>query len=377
MQAGIVAGEASGDLLGAALINAVNAQRSGCTFRGVAGPAMMAAGCDVLFDQNRLAVMGIVEVLGRYRELRGCQRQVIRHFLECPPDVFIGIDAPDFNLAIETVLRRARVKTVHFVSPSVWAWRRYRLRKIRHAVDLMLVLFPFESDFYRHYGIPVRFVGHPLADMIALQPDPVAARAELGLPAGRPVVALLPGSRASEIQRIAPVCFDTAQWLRDRDSSLTFVFALAQERDRALLARAVPALGEDAGIQVMTAKTRRVIEAADVVLVASGTATLECLLYKKPMVVTYRQPALTYAIARRMIRVPYCSLPNLLAGEAVVPELFQEAAVGAKIGPALLQWLQDTPAQERLRERFTAIHHQLRHDAAASAARAVLELAGC
>lgn len=375
LRIGIVAGEASGDLLAAGLMQALKQRYPAVEFEGIAGPAMIAAGCKALFPSEKLAVMGLVEVLVHYRELHGIRSQVRDHFLKQPPDVFIGVDAPDFNLGLERSLKEAGIKTVHYVSPSVWAWRQYRVKKIAKSVDLMLTLFPFEADFYRQHKIKVEFVGHPLADMIPLEPDRAAARADLGLPLDRPVVALLPGSRMSEVNALGNILVDTATWLHQQQKDIVFVAPLATKATRSAFEEIVKKAAQpDIDLRVQEGRARDVMAAADVVILASGTATLEALLLKRPMVVTYRLAPLTHWIAKQMIKTSYISLPNLLAGEPVVSELIQEQATADNLGKKTLELLRNPSSYDRVVGKFQQIHHRLRQNASDRAATAVLEL---
>ncbi|MBI3771202.1 MAG: lipid-A-disaccharide synthase [Gammaproteobacteria bacterium] len=375
LRIGIVAGEASGDLLAAGLIQSIKQRHPTAEFEGIAGPAMIAAGCKALFPAEKLAVMGLVEVLAHYRELHGIRNQVRDHFLKQPPDVFIGVDAPDFNLGLERLFKEAGIKTVHYVSPSVWAWRQYRVKKIAKSVDLILTLFPFEADFYRQHNVRVAFVGHPFADMIPLEADRVAARTKLGLPLDRPIVALLPGSRMSEVNALGKLLLDTASWIHQRQKDIVFVAPLATKATQSAFeefANEFVTSGID--LRVQEGQARDVMEAADVVILASGTATLEALLLKRPMVVTYRLAPLTYWIAKRMIKTPYVSLPNLLAGELVVSELIQDQATADNLGQKTLELLRNPTDYDRIVGMFQRIHYQLRQNASERAATAVLEL---
>ncbi len=368
----LVAGEASGDLLGADLVQALRARIPGVRFEGVAGPRMTAQGVDALFGAERLAVMGLVEPLARLPELLGVRRRLARRWTQDPPDLFVGIDAPDFNLALEAGLRRAGVPTVHYVSPSVWAWRRYRLRKIARAVDLMLTLFPFEARFYEERGIPVRFVGHPLADRLPLEPDAGLARRALGLDESARYLALLPGSRDSEVRALAGVLQRTAVWLHERRPDLRFLVPLVGQSAREIWEEERARQGLELPFHLFQGRSRTVMEAADTVLLASGTATLEALLLKRPMVVTYRMHPLSYRLYRRLVKVEHVALPNLLAGTTLVPELLQDEAVPERLGPAVLEALDH--GAERLREPFERIHRELKRDASASAAEAIAAL---
>lgn len=372
LRIGIVAGESSGDMLGAALMAAIKQRLPEAVFTGIAGPRMIEQGCRALFPAEKLAVMGLVEVLGHYRELSRIRKQLIRDFLADPPDVFIGIDAPDFNLGLEGALRRGAIPTVHYVSPSVWAWRRYRLKKIARSTDLMLTLFPFEAAFYEEHHIPVRYVGHSLADAIPLEADRAGARRQLGLPQQDEVVALLPGSRMTEVRMLGEVFIAAAKRLRERRPRLRFVAPLATAATRALFTEQLR--DSDLPITIVDGQSQQALAAADAAMVASGTATLEALLLKCPMVMAYRLKPLTYWLAKRLVKVPYFSLPNLLAQRALVPELIQEAATAERLAQAVETHLDDKPASARLIAEFRAIHLGLRRDAARQAAHAVLAL---
>jgi len=376
LRIGVVAGEASGDLLGAGLIKAIRQRHPDARIEGIAGPEMIAAGADSLFPMDRLSVMGIVEVLGRYRELLGIRRQLATHFKRNPPDVFIGIDAPDFTLGLERQLRDAGIKTVHYVSPSVWAWRQGRVKKIARSTDLMLTLFPFENDIYQRHRVPVRFVGHPLADTIPLQVDRAAARQALSLPAQAEVLALLPGSRSNELNYLSDTFIDTVRWLRQRRPELEVVVPLANAVRRQQFEAALARAGDAPAMRLVDGRSREVMAAADAVLLASGTAALEAMLLKRPMVVAYRLAALTYWLAKRLVKVSNYSLPNLLAGESLVPELIQHDATPEKLGAAVLEFLQNPETAEHVHRRFDEIHRRLRLDASEQAADAVLELLG-
>jgi len=315
--------------------------------------------------------MGLVEVLGRLFELLGRRRQLARDLIAAKPDVFIGIDAPDFNLGLELKLRRAGIKTVHYVSPSVWAWRQKRVLKIREACDLMLTLFPFEAQFYDAHQVPVRFVGHPLADAIPLQADRVAAREALDLPQDGPVVALMPGSRGGEVARLGDLFLDAAIRLRALRPGVRFLLPCATPERRAQLEQMLAS--RDLPLTLLDGRSHEALAACDAVLIASGTATLEALLYKRPMVVAYRVAPLTYRILKRLVKSPYISLPNLLAERLLVPELIQEAATAEALAQAVAPLIDGGQVQT---EGFDVIHRALRRDASVSAADAVLKLAG-
>ncbi len=369
----IVAGEPSGDLLASALIRALRARHPDLHCEGIAGPRMIEAGCRCLAPVERLSVMGLFEVLKDYLGLAWLRRRLIRRWIAQPPDIFIGVDAPDFNLSLELALRRAGVRTVHFVSPSVWAWRRYRLRKIARAVDMMLTLFPFEEDFYTEHRIPVRFVGHPFADEIEMEPDREKARAKLGLEAEGKIVALLPGSRIGELRALAEPIALTARWIHRRRPGIRFVCALADSPTFDIFSQTLARHAPDLPCTLSIGGARDAIAASDAVLLASGTATLEAMLLKRPMVITYRTMRLTWLLGRRLLLAAHIGLPNLLAGERLVPELLQDEAVPERLGPEVLECL-DHPRPERI-ETFRRIHRRLRNDAATKAAEAVLEVA--
>ena len=366
----LVAGEASGDILGAGLMRALKAQHPSVEFIGVGGPLMQAEGLTSYFPMERLSVMGLVEVLGRLRELLARRKLLIQTLIAEKPDVFIGIDAPDFTLNIELKLRQAGIKTVHYVSPSVWAWRQKRVLKIREGCDLMLTLLPFEARFYEEKGVPVRFVGHTLADTIPLQADRAAARAELGLPEG-PLVALMPGSRGGEVGRLGALFFDAAERLLALKPGVRFVLPCSSPQRRAQIEALL--VGRDLPLTLLDGHSHLALAACDAVLIASGTATLEALLYKRPMVVAYRLAPLTYWILKRMVKSPYISLPNLLAQRLLVPELLQDAATPEALAQTILPLIDGGEEQTR---GFDEIHRTLRRDASNQAADAVLTLIG-
>ena len=366
----LVAGEASGDILGAGLMRALKARHPAVEFIGVGGPLMQAEGLTSYFPMERLSVMGLVEVLGRLRELLARRKLLIQTLIEEKPDVFIGIDAPDFTLNIELKLRQAGIKTVHYVSPSVWAWRQKRVLKIREGCDLMLTLLPFEARFYEEKGVPVRFVGHTLADTIPLQADHAAARAELGLPDG-PLVALMPGSRGGEVGRLGSVFFDAAERLLALKPGVRFVLPCASPQRRAQIETLLE--GRNLPLSLLDGQSHLALAACDAVLIASGTATLEALLYKRPMVVAYRLAPLTFWILKRMVKSPYISLPNLLAQRLLVPELLQDDATPEALAQTLLPLIDGGEEQTR---GFDEIHRTLRRDASNQAADAVLSLIG-
>jgi lipid-A-disaccharide synthase len=365
----LVAGEASGDILGAGLMRALKARHPGIRFIGVGGPLMEAEGMQSYFPMERLSVMGLVEVLGRLRELLRRRKELIATLIQARPDAFIGIDAPDFTLNIELKLHQAGIKAVHYVSPSVWAWRQKRVLKIREGCDLMLTLLPFEARFYEEQGVPVKFVGHPLADTIPLLADRQGARAELGLANDAAVVALMPGSRGGEVKRLGELFLDTAQRLLEQRPGLCFVLPCANAHRREQLETLLA--GRNLPVTLLDGQSHTALAACDAVLIASGTATLEALLYKRPMVVAYRLSSLTFWILKRMVKSPYVSLPNLLAQRMLVPELLQEAATARSLAEQLLPLIDGGNVQT---EGFDAIHRTLRRDASNQAAEAVLAL---
>ncbi|WP_043238184.1 lipid-A-disaccharide synthase [Stutzerimonas azotifigens] len=367
----LVAGEASGDILGAGLMRALKARHPAVEFIGVGGPRMEAEGLRSYFPLERLAVMGLVEVLGRLPELLARRRRLARTLIAARPDVFIGIDAPDFNIGLEHRLRQAGISTVHYVSPSVWAWRQNRVLKIRQACDLMLALFPFEAQFYDRHGVNVRFVGHPLADDIPLEADRQAARERLDLPQDESIVALLPGSRGGEVARLGGLFLDAAERLRALRPGIRFVLPCASPERRVQLEQMVA--GRDLPLTLLDGRSHEALAACDAVLIASGTATLEALLYKRPMVVAYSVAPMTYRILKRLVKSPWISLPNLLAERLLVPELLQDAATPEAMAQLLSPLLDGGEVQT---EGFDLIHRALRRDASSQAAAAVLELAG-
>lgn len=370
---GIVAGEASGDLLGSHLIRALKKQRPDLKFVGIAGPKMIAEGAETLFPMERLSVRGYVEVLRHLPGLLKIRRQVGDYFLENRPDVFIGIDAPDFNFSLERKLKRQGIPTVHYVSPSIWAWRRGKIKKIQQAVSHMLALFPFEPEIYKQAGVPVSYVGHPLADMLPMEADIEGAREELKLPADSLVIAMLPGSRQSEVQQLADLYIKTAKLIVAEHPDARFLVPLIIRETRAIFERALYANeGYDLPINIMFGHAHRAMEAANAVIVASGTATLEAALIKRPMIITYRMPNLSWQILKRMKYLPYVGLPNVLAGRFIVPELLQHDAVPEKLAATLLQMLKDKSQIADIQTEFCRMHELLRQNTEEKAAQAVL-----
>jgi lipid-A-disaccharide synthase len=379
LRVGIVAGEHSGDTLGAALIAALRARVPQAQFFGVAGPKMLAAGCECWASSEELAVMGLAEVLSHLPRLLRLRASLLARFRAARPDVYIGIDAPEFNLRVARGLKAAGIRTVQYVSPQVWAWRQGRVRTIGAACDLVLCLLPFETQFYSAHGVRAEFVGHPLADEIPLVCDRAAARAALGIEGDGPLIALLPGSRLGEVTRLAAPFVAAAAAIRARRPEYRFIAPMASPLTREAFAKEVAQLPGTAEIRLIEGQAQRALAACDAAIVASGTATLETLLSGRPMVVAYRVSALTAFLVRTMglVKVRYFSQPNLLAGRRLVPELFQEQVTGAALAAALLQELEDPRHVAELVSEFTAIHRTLRRGGAARAAEAILScLAG-
>lgn len=375
LRIGIVAGEISGDLLGADLIKSLrNLSPRPIEFCGIGGVRMRAENFHSLFDIERLAVMGFVEPLKRLPELLAMRKSLREHFLHWRADIVVGIDAPDFNLGLELWLRERGIKTAHYVSPSVWAWRQGRIHKIKRAVDLMLTLFPFEEQFYRDHAVPVACVGHPLADQFPLMPDSVDARAQLQIDPKKSVVALLPGSRGGEIAHVGAAFLDTAAWLLQHRADLHFVLPAANAQRRAQIETLLAARSDSLPIQILDGQSQLAMTAADVVLMTSGTTTLEALLLKKPMVVAYRMGAWSFKLVRYLVKSAFISLPNLLAGRELVPERLQDDVRADVLGPLLLERLNNHAMRVQLEREFLHIHQSLRRNASASAANALLRL---
>ena len=373
----LVAGEASGDMLGGSLLQALRARAPGLSAMGVAGEEMRAAGCRPLVDASELAVMGLVEVIAHLPRLLKLRRQLARQFATWRPDVFVGIDAPEFNLGLESRLRRQGIPTVQYVSPSVWAWRGGRVRKIARSADLVLCLLPFEKQFYDDHNIRAVFVGHPLAERITRQPDTSTARRELGLADDGEWLALLPGSRIGEVTRLANDFAETIAWLRERRPSMRFVAALASAECETIFRAALRRITPPVGIHMIRGRSHEVMAAADVLLVASGTATLEAALIGRPMVVTYRLAQATQWLLKwpGLLKIDRFALPNLVAGEDLVPEIINDDVSVEALGKAILRELDDTGRRQYLDGRFRDIRQMLKHNAAERAAAAILDLA--
>ena len=370
----LVAGEASGDLLASHLLQALKERIPGASFFGIGGPKMAGQGFDAWYPLESLAVRGYVEVLKHYREISGIRRDLQRRLLDDPPDLFIGVDAPDFNLALEKKLKKRGIPTIHYVSPSIWAWRGRRIHKIGAAVTRVLALFPFEVPLYEKEGIPVSYVGHPLADMLPLADGRKDARELLDLPAQQPVFALLPGSRQSELCYMADTFVETAREIHKALPGALFLVPLATRETRLLFESALYRChAQDLPIRLLFGHAHDAMMASDAVLVASGTATLEAALLKRPMVIAYKMARLTYRIMRRMGYLPYVGLPNILAGRFVVPEFIQDDATPENLAQALLNDYADKSTSARISEVFRGMHLQLRQNTAEKAACAIID----
>jgi lipid-A-disaccharide synthase len=371
----MVAGEASGDLLASHLIAALKAKLPDAVFYGIGGPRMEAQGFDAWWPMEKLAVMGYVDALKHYREISGIRRRLKKRLLELRPDIFIGVDAPDFNLGLETDLKSAGITTIHYVSPSIWAWRGGRIKKIARAVNRVLALFPMEPPLYEKERIPVTYVGHPMADSIPLETSKNAVREKLGIPRDKPVFALLPGSRQGELAMMGETFVETAKIIRERYlPDALFVVPLTTRETRLQFETAIyTQQAGDVPFRLLFGHAQDALGAADVSLVASGTATLEAALIKRPMVIAYKIAKLSYWIMKRLAYLPYVGLPNILAGRMLVPELLQDDATPENLAEALVKLYEDKDNAEAIAEAFTDIHYQLRQNTAEKAANAVIE----
>ncbi|OSN10568.1 lipid-A-disaccharide synthase [Lonsdalea iberica] len=371
----LVAGETSGDILGAGLIRAIKHQVPDARFVGVAGPRMQAQGCEAWYEMEELAVMGIVEVLERLPRLLKIRRDLTQRFTELQPDVFVGIDAPDFNITLEGRLKQRGITTIHYVSPSVWAWRQKRVFKIGRATDLVLAFLPFEKAFYDRFNVPCRFIGHTMADAMPLHPDKLAARATLGIAPDVRCLAILPGSRGAEVEMLSKDFLLTARLLRESCPDLEIVVPLVNAKRRQQFEEIKNEVAPDLNVRLLDGLAREAMISSDAALLASGTAALECMLAKCPMVVGYRMKPFTFWLASKLVKTPWVSLPNLLAGRELVKELLQTECTPDKLAEALMPWLQDSVQVHELQETFLHLHQQIRCDADEQAAQAVLELA--
>ncbi len=375
MRVGMVAGEASGDLLAAHLIAALKARRRGMLFAGIGGPRMINEGFESLYPMEKLSVRGYAEVLRNYAEIMGIRRRLAKTLIAERPELFIGVDSGDFNLGLERRLKEAGIPTIHYVSPSVWAWRGWRVKKIARSVNRMLVMFPFEAPLYEKAGVPVTYVGHPLADVIPQEPKKEEARAALRLPGKKLIVAMLPGSRRSELHYMASAFVLAAHRFRQEMPEVHFVVPTVTRATRDMFEMAVHQHQRtDLPLTLLFGHSHEALAAADMALVASGTATLETALFKTPMVIAYRQSPITWALMRTMLYLPYIGMPNILAGERLVPELLQDEANPGALAAALLALWRDAAARKRQIERFHDFHHLLRQNTAQKAADAVLEV---
>ncbi|WP_371869363.1 lipid-A-disaccharide synthase [Pseudoduganella aquatica] len=371
----IVAGEPSGDVLAARLLSGLRPQLPQARFHGIGGPAMMEHGFESQWPMDKLTVRGLLAVIPRYREIKGIQNMLRDQLLAQRPDVFIGADYPGFNLGLEMQLKAAGIPTVHYIGPQIWAWRGGRIKKIIKAVSHMLVVFPFEEEIYRKAGVPVSYVGHPLAELVPLVPDEAGARRLLGLPEVANVVTIMPGSRMSEIKYNTVAFMKAARLLQKRDRSLKFVAPMAGEKQRQYFLQLVSEAGlQDVEIKLLDGQSHTAIAAADAVMVASGTASLEVALFKKPMVIAYKMMALEWQILRHFGYQPWIGLPNILARDFLVPELLQDAASPENLAEAMWRQLSDAPHRLHLAERFTEMHHSLLRNSAQESAAAVMKV---
>ena len=370
----LVAGEASGDLLASHLIAALRSKLPNAVFYGIGGPKMQARGFDAWWPMDKLSVMGYVDALKNYREIAGIRRQLKKRLLELQPDIFIGVDAPDFNLGLEADLKSAGIRTMHYVSPSIWAWRGGRIKKIARAVDRVLALFPMEPPLYEKARIPVTYVGHPMADDIPLVTKREEVREKLSLPRAVPIFALLPGSRQGELAMLGETYVQTAKLIRERLPAAQFVVPLTTRETRLQFETEIyRQQAADIPFRLLFGHAQDALGAADVALVASGTATLEAALVKRPMVITYRLARLSFWIMKRLAYQPFVGLPNVLAGRQIVPEILQEQATPENLAEALIKLYEDKDNAAVLNEVFTDIHHQLRQNTSEKAANAVIQ----
>ncbi|HDY8037167.1 TPA: lipid-A-disaccharide synthase [Vibrio vulnificus] len=372
LRIGIVAGELSGDTLGEGFIKAIKAVHPDAEFVGIGGPKMIAQGCQSLFDMEELAVMGLVEVLGRLPRLLRVKAELVRYFTENPPDVFVGIDAPDFNLRLELDLKNAGIKTVHYVSPSVWAWRQKRIFKIAKATHLVLAFLPFEKAFYDKFNVPCEFIGHTLADAIPLESDKAPARELLGLEQDKQWLAVLPGSRGSELKMLSQPFIETCKKLKQVFPELGFVVALVNQKRREQFEQAWKEYAPELDFKLVDDTARNVITASDAVMLASGTVALECMLLKRPMVVGYKVNAFTAFLAKRLLKTQYVSLPNILSDSELVKEYLQEACTPENLFAEVSNLL--VSDNQTMLNKFAEMHHWIRKDADQQAANAVLKL---
>ena len=368
----LVAGETSGDILGAGLIRTLKKHHPNIKFVGIAGPLMQTEGCQAWYEMDELSVMGIVEVLGRLRRILAIRRDITKRLTDLKPDVFIGIDAPDFNLSLEGKLKQAGIKTIHYVSPSVWAWKQKRVFKIKRNTNLILAFLPFEKAFYDKFDVPCRFIGHKMADDIPLEPDQTAMRQQLGIPVDCQCLALLPGSRHAEVTLLSEPFLKAAQLLRDKFPDLHIVVPLVNSKRRAEFEQIKAEIAPKLKLQLLDGHAREAMIASNAAILASGTVALECMLAKCPMVVGYKMKAFTFWLAKKLIKTPYVSLPNILAGKEIVPELLQHDCTPENIANHVLPFLESENTE--LKATFLALHKQIRCNADEQAAQAVLDV---
>ncbi|OTQ74964.1 MULTISPECIES: lipid-A-disaccharide synthase [unclassified Gilliamella] len=368
----LVAGETSGDILGAGLIRTLKKHHPNIKFVGIAGPLMQTEGCQAWYEMDELSVMGIVEVLGRLRRILVIRRDITKRLIDLKPDVFIGIDAPDFNLSLEGKLKQAGIKTIHYVSPSVWAWKQKRVFKIKRNTNLILAFLPFEKAFYDKFDVPCRFIGHKMADDIPLEPNQTAMRQQLGIPVDCQCLALLPGSRHAEVTLLSEPFLKAAQLLRDKFPDLNIVVPLVNSKRRAEFEQIKAEIAPELKLQLLDGYAREAMIASNAAILASGTVALECMLAKCPMVVGYKMKAFTFWLAKKLIKTPYVSLPNILAGKEIVPELLQHDCTPENIANHVLPFLESDNTE--LKATFLALHKQIRCNADEQAAQAVLDV---
>ncbi|MBI0157307.1 lipid-A-disaccharide synthase [Gilliamella sp. M0364] len=368
----LVAGETSGDILGAGLIRTLKKHHPNIKFVGIAGPLMQAEGCQAWYEMDELSVMGIVEVLGRLRRILAIRRDITKRLIDLKPDIFIGIDAPDFNLALEGKLKQAGIKTIHYVSPSVWAWKQKRVFKIKRNTNLILAFLPFEKAFYDKFDVPCRFIGHKMADDIPLEPDQTAMRQQLGIPVDCQCLALLPGSRHAEVTLLSEPFLKAAQLLRDKLPDLHIVVPLVNSKRRVEFEQIKAEIAPELKLQLLDGHAREAMIASNAAILASGTVALECMLAKCPMVVGYKMKAFTFWLAKKLIKTAYVSLPNILAGKEIVPELLQHDCTPENIANHVLPFLEGDNTE--LKATFLALHKQIRCNADEQAAQAVLDV---
>lgn len=368
----LVAGETSGDILGAGLIRSLKKYHPNIRFVGIAGPLMQAEGCQAWYEMDELSVMGIVEVLGKLRRILAIRRDITKRLIELKPDIFIGIDAPDFNLSLEGKLKRAGIKTIHYVSPSVWAWKQKRVFKIKRNTNLILAFLPFEKAFYDKFNVPCRFIGHKMADDVPLAPDQVAMRQQLGIPLSGRCLALLPGSRHAEVTLLSAPFLQAAQLLCDRYPDLHIVVPLVNEKRRLEFEQIKTQIAPELKVQLLDGHAREAMIASDAAILASGTVALECMLAKCPMVVGYKMKPFTFWLAKKLVKTPYVSLPNILAGKEIVPELLQQDCTPENIANHIIPFLEGDNSE--LKKTFLSLHQQIRCHADEQAAQAVLDV---